>query len=68
MTYKYIRVTLGWHTSTYEWYTDDTRVHTTDIRMAYEYIWIKYEHIQMTCKWYANEILNAYKGFGAFKS
>ena len=55
MTYEYIRVTYGRHTSTYEWHTDDIRVHTSDIRMTYEYIRFTYEwhasDIRMTCGW-----------------
>ena len=52
MTYEYIRVTYGSHTSdirityewhtdhirgTYKWHADDVRVHTSDIRMTYEW-------------------------------
>ena len=32
MTYEYIPVTCGWHTSTYQWHTDDIRVHTSTYR------------------------------------
>ena len=37
ITYEYIRVTYGWHTSTYDWHTDDIQVNTSDIRMTYEW-------------------------------
>ena len=43
MTYEYIRVTYGWHTSTHEWHTDDIRVPTSDMRMTCEYIGMTYE-------------------------
>ena len=43
MTYEYIRVTYGLHTSTNEWHTDNIRVHTRDIRIIYEYIRVTYE-------------------------
>ena len=40
MTYKYIRMAYGWHTSyiwmTYEWHTDD-------IQVTYKYMWMTYE-------------------------
>ena len=62
MTYKCIRGTYGWHTSTYERHTDDIeslrvtygwhRVHTSDIRMTYEWhtndIRVQTNDIQMT--------------------
>ena len=42
MTFEYIRVSYGWHMSTYKWHTDDILVHTTSIRMTYEYIRVIY--------------------------
>ena len=68
MTYEYIRVIYGWHTSTYEWHTNDMRVHTSDIRMTYEYIrviygWhtstygrhtITYKNIRVTYRWHTS--------------
>ena len=42
-TYECIGVTYGWHTGTYEWNTDGIRVHTSDIWMTYGYIRLTYE-------------------------
>ena len=42
MTYEHIRVTYGWHTSTYECHMDDIRVHMNDISMTYEYMRVTY--------------------------
>ena len=56
MTYEYIRVTHGWHTSTYEQHTDDIRIHTSDIRMTYEYIWVTYGWHTSTYEWNTNDI------------
>ena len=56
MTYEFIRVIHGWHTSAYKWYTDDTQVHTCDIQMKYGWHTSTYEwhtnDIQMTWKWH----------------
>ena len=38
MTYEYIRVTYGWHTSAYEWQKNDIRVCTSGIRMTHRYV------------------------------
>ena len=57
MIYEYIRVTYGWHTSTYERHTDDIRVHTSDIRLTYEYIRMTYgwhEYIRLTYGWHTS--------------
>ena len=47
MTYVYIQVPYGCHTSTYEWHTDDIRVHANGIRVTYEYIRVT-SNIRMT--------------------
>ena len=66
MTTEYIRVTYGWHTSTYEWHTDDIRLlrvtygwntsaydwHTNDIRVYIDKIWAHTNDMQMTCEWH----------------
>ena len=57
MTYKYIRVTYGWDTSTHDWHTNGIRVHI-------DKIWAHTNDMQMTCEWNIKQ----YKGFGAFKS
>ena len=60
VTYEYIRVTYGWHTSTYEWLKDDIRVHMSKIRMhtiTYEWhrddIPVHTNDIRMTYGWHA---------------
>ena len=65
-----MRVTCGWHTSTYDWHTDDIRVrtstyewHTDDIQADIDKIWAHTNDIQMTCEWN----IKLYKGFGTFK-
>ena len=39
MTYGYIRVAYGWHTSTREWHTDDIRVHTNEYILVHTSMW-----------------------------
>ena len=39
MTYGYIRVAYGWHTSTCEWNTDDIRVHTNEYILVHTRMW-----------------------------
>ena len=56
MTYKYLRVTYGWHMSTYEWHTDDIREHTSDTWMTYEYIQVTYGRHTSTCAWHKESI------------
>ena len=53
VTYKYIRVTSGWHTSSYEWYTDDIRVHTSDMRIASANHGARGEHLTSQPLWAA---------------
>ena len=56
ITYKYIWVTHGWHTSTYDWHTDDMRVYTSDIRITYEHIRVTYGWHTSTYKWHTDDI------------
>ena len=48
---EYIRVTYGWHTSTYEWHTDYIRVTYGWHTSTYEWRTIRYEYIQVTYVW-----------------
>ena len=63
MTYVYLRVTCGWHTSTHQWRTNDIRVstsgiriYTSDIRMIYDYIRVTYEWHMYTYEGHTDEI------------
>ena len=50
MIHKYIRVTYGEHTSTFECHTYEIEVHTTeDIRTDLSDIQMTYDYIQVTC-------------------
>ena len=54
MTYEHIRVTYGWHTSTYECHMDDIRVHMNDISMTYEYMRVTYGWHASTYEWHTS--------------
>ena len=56
MTYVYIRVIYGWHTSTYEWHTDGMQVHTSGIRMTYEYVRVAYEWHTGIHEWHTDDM------------
>ena len=77
MTYKYIRVKYGWHTSTneyipmtYEYIRVTYGRHTIKCEWHSEYIWVYTSGIQMACEWKKNGIRNfkPYKGSGAFRT
>ena len=52
-TYKYIQVTYGWHTSTYEWHTSTYEWHTDGIRVRTSGMRVTYMYTRVTYRWHA---------------